>query len=109
VELVVSVIEELIDRNGLKIALLNRNEEDLILLLKFIQWKIRDPKVMNTLLYIFNLLIDYYMGMYGRNKEIDGLFKQILSDIQQEINQEKQLLEISSTIESMNNLYLYLK
>ena len=41
VEMIMSVFEELIDRNALKLALLNRSEEDLEQLLNFILWKIK--------------------------------------------------------------------
>jgi hypothetical protein len=77
------------------------------ILLKFIQWKIRDPKTMNILLYVFNLLIDYYIVMYGRSNTIDTLFKNILEVVKEEIEFEKKLLETSSKIESLNSLYNY--
>ncbi len=102
-----TVLEELIDRNALKLALLNRSEEELEKLLQFVLWKLRDPKHMNTLIYVFNLLVDYYMAMYGKNEKIDTLFNQILELLSEEINFERQLLEIESQIETVNNLHKY--
>lgn len=107
VELTITVLEELIDRNALKLALLNRSEEDLEILLKFISWKIRDPKTQNILIYVFNLIIEYYMPMYGRNSKIDKLFNEILKEIKEEIEFERKLKEIDEQIETVNNLHTY--
>ena len=107
VELTITVLEELIDRNALKLALLNRSEEDLEILLKFVLWKIRDPKTQNILLYVFNLLTEYYMVMYGRNTKIDSLFNQILEALKEEIQFERKLKEIDEQIETVSNLHNY--
>ncbi len=107
VELVMSVIEELIDRNALKLALLNRSEKDLEKLLQFVLWKIREPKHMNTLIYVSNLLIEYYIPVYGKNEKIDSLFNQLLQVLGEEIDFEKELQEIYSQIETVNNLQKY--
>jgi hypothetical protein len=102
-----SVLEELIDRNALKLALLYRSEEDLEQLLNFILWKIRDPKTQNVLVHVFNLLVDYYMVAYGTNDKIDDLFRKIYDAIKEEIAYEQGLTEINDTIESINNIYNY--
>jgi U3 small nucleolar RNA-associated protein 15 len=111
VELTITVIEELIDRNALKLALLNRSEEDLEILLKFVLWKIRDPKTMNIILYVFNMLVDYYMVMFGKNAKIDSLFNKILTTMKEEIELERKLKDIDTQIDTVNNLnnfsYLY--
>jgi U3 small nucleolar RNA-associated protein 15 len=104
VEVIMSVLEELVDRNGLKLALLNRSEEDLEILLNFILWKIRDPKTMNLLLYVFNLLIDYYNIAIGHNAKIDELFRKISEAITTEISFEKNLKAIGNSIEQINNI-----
>jgi hypothetical protein len=104
VEVIMSVFEELIDRNALKLALLNRSEDDLEILLNFILWKIRDPKTMNVLLYVFNLLIDYYKIAIGHNIKIDELFKKISEAISSEIQFETDLMGISREIDSINSI-----
>ncbi len=104
VELTITLLEELIDRNALKLALLNRSEEDLEILLNFVAFKIRDPKVMNILIYLFNLIIDYYMIIFGKNEKIDKLFKKIQTSIKEEIELESRLNNIKERIESVNNI-----
>jgi U3 small nucleolar RNA-associated protein 15 len=107
VEIIMSLVEELIDRNVLKLALINRNEDELALVLNFILWKIRDPKSMNTLLYVFNLLIDFYMIMYGKNEKISKLFEDILKNIREEIEFEKSLLNFNAKIDSISQINNY--
>lgn len=107
VEMIMSVLEELIDRNALKLALLNRSEEDLEQLLNFVLWKIKDPKTQNILVHVFNLIIDYYMVAFGTNDIIDELFRKIYDAIKEEIAYEQGLTEINETIESINNIYNY--
>ena len=43
-EVVIALLEELIQRGGLEIALANRSPEELLLVLKFIVWKISDGR-----------------------------------------------------------------
>lgn len=105
VELTITVIEELIDRNALKLALLNRSEEDLEILLNFILWKIRDAKTMNILIYVYNLIIDYYMATFGKNAKIDSLFLKINNAITEEIAFQMKLKEIGTNIHSIENTY----
>ncbi len=100
-------MEELIDRNALKIALLNRTEEDLEILLNFILWKIRDPKTMSIVIYVFNMIVDFYFIMYGKNQKIDNLFDKILESINEEVEFEKELKEIDSKIDTVINLNKY--
>jgi hypothetical protein len=100
-------LEELIDRNALKIALLNRTEEDLEILLNFILWKIRDPKTMSIVIYVFNMIVDFYFIMYGKNQKIDNLFDKILESINEEVEFEKELKEIDSKIDTVINLNKY--
>ena len=107
-EIIMGVIEELINRNTLKMAILKRNEEDVILLLNFILLKIREPKIMNILIYIFDLMINYYIIFIEKNEEINKLFKAIEKEINNEIKFEKELFnikdEINNIIEVYNNI-----
>jgi hypothetical protein len=59
---------------------------------------------MNILLYVFNLIIEYYMIMFGKNEKIDSLFGQISEAIKEEINFQKNLKEIHSKIDSVYNI-----
>ena len=56
-EIVITLIEELIQRNCLILSLVNLQSDELKELLKFILWKIIDPKYQEHLLCILNILI----------------------------------------------------
>ena len=108
VEIILSLIEELIDRNALKLALMNRTEDDLVLLLNFIKWKIRDPKATNVLIYVLDLVIEYYMVMLDRSPHVTRIFREINNIIQDEIKIENDLNEINNKIDlliNINNFY----
>ena len=49
-EVVIALIEELVHRNGLEIALANRSEADLVKVLEFIQWKVSDYRYQSVLI-----------------------------------------------------------
>lgn len=101
VEVVVSVLEELLNRNALKVALLNRNEEELELVLNFIIWKLRDSKCLHLLINMLDDLIDFYSLMIPYSKKIDSLFRKILELLNVEYELQQRLISISNRIESV--------
>jgi U3 small nucleolar RNA-associated protein 15 len=107
VEIILSLLEELIDRNVLKLALMNRTEDDLILLLNFIKWKIRDPKAINILIYMLELIIEFYMVMLDRSVPVRKLFNEIHFIINEEIKMESELKEINNKIDLLININNY--
>jgi len=90
----------------LKVALLNRNENELELILNFILWKLRDGKCMNLILNMLDDLIDFYSIMVGSSQKIDGLFRKILELINNEIDLQRSLITVNTKIESISNLNL---
>ena len=105
VENILGVFEELIDRNALKLALLKRSEEEVEIILEFILWKIREPKAMNILLYVFDLMVNYYILFSNKNDKINNLFNQIEEEINNEYQFEKDLLEIKDEIQTITQVY----
>ena len=105
VENILGVFEELIDRNALKLALLKRSEEEVEIILEFILWKIREPKAMNILLYVFDLMVNYYILFSNKNEKINNLFNQIEEEINNEYQFEKDLLEIKDEIQTITQVY----
>lgn len=59
-DITVSLIEELIQRSSLEIALSNRSEEELILLLDFLIWKISDFRFSDLLIEVTKITTDMY-------------------------------------------------
>lgn len=80
-EIVCALIEELIQRSALEIALANRSPDELMALVKFIQWKISDYRYQSTLVQVLRFLIDMYQGVLGTGHfpELDQLLANSLN------------------------------
>lgn len=59
-DVIVSLLEELIQRSSLEIALANRSEDELIMLLSFLIWKMSDYRFSDLLLEVAKIVIDMY-------------------------------------------------
>jgi len=59
-DITISLIEELIQRSSLEIAIANRSEEELILLIDFLIWKISDYRFSDLLVEVTKIVIDMY-------------------------------------------------
>ena len=70
-EVTIALIEELVERDGLHIALGNRSEEELILLIEFLAWKIADHRYSIVLLEVARIVLDMYAGILGMSSKVD--------------------------------------
>ena len=104
-EIVFSIIDELVDRNTLKLALLNEDKNSLINILKLIKEKIHNPSKMNQILYLMELINKYYGVFKGKNEEINNLFNEIEKEINEEIMFEKDMIKLNSDIEAVIQTY----
>lgn len=59
-EVTVALVEELVERGGLYIALGNRSEEELSKLIDFMIWKIADHRYSALLTNVARILLDMY-------------------------------------------------
>lgn len=72
--IVFSMLEELVLRNGLGIALAGRDEETLQPLVAFIVKYITHPRYASLLIDVCNVLFDLYASVVGQSPVIDDLF-----------------------------------
>ena len=70
-EVVVALFEELVERNGLHIALGSRSEAELVQLLEFLVWKISDHRFSNVLVEVARITLDIYAGVVGLSDKVD--------------------------------------
>jgi len=70
-------LEELLERNGLEIALANRSEDELAVLLEFLIWKLGDHRYGGLLVQVARVTVDMYAAIWGISGRIDGLFGQL--------------------------------
>ena len=104
-EIVYSIIDELVDRNTLKLALFNEDQNSLINILKLVKKKIHNPSKMNQIIYLMELINKFYGVFKGKNGEIDNLFNEIEKEINEEIQFEKDLIKFESDINSIIQVY----
>ena len=77
-EIVLSLIEELVQRDGLYIAVANRNEGELLKLVDFVIWKLADHRYASVLFDVARIILDVYAGVVGLSEKVDNrLFKDL--------------------------------
>ena len=104
-EIVFSIIDELVDRNTLKLALFNEDQDSLINILKLIKDKIHNPSKMNQIIYLMELINKFYGVFKGKNEEINNLFNEIEKEINEEIKFEKEMIQLNSDIDAAIQTY----
>ena len=77
-EVVLSLVEELVERDALIIALGNRDEDELVKLLDFLIWKLPDHRYAQVLLEVTRITLNMYAGVVGLSDRFDNkLFNQL--------------------------------
>lgn len=104
-EIVFSIIDELVDRNTLKLALFNEDQNSLINILKLIKKKIHNPNKMNQIIYLMDIINKFYGMFKGKNEEINNLFNDIEKEINDEIQFEKDMIKLDADINAIIQTY----
>lgn len=101
-KLAVSVIEELIARDGLRLALSNRIPRTLEPVLHLLFCRIADPFFSNTLCHVLDIVLDLYAGMFGNcaeNEGIDAQLWKIKEKVHDEVGTIRQLCSIQGMLD----------
>ncbi|VDH97964.1 U3 small nucleolar RNA-associated protein 15 [Mytilus galloprovincialis] len=100
-EVTVSVIQELIRREGLKPALAARDDKSLGFIIRFIQRNISNPRFTSTLTDVAGVLLDMYNSHIGQCAEVDSLLQKLRTTVKQEVDYMKQLMETMGTMDML--------
>ena len=84
-DIVVAVIEELVQRNGLRIALQGRDQHTLEPVVAFLVRQITAPPFAAVLIGVANLLLDMYAPVLGKSAAIDELFVKLRNTLEAEM------------------------
>jgi U3 small nucleolar RNA-associated protein 15 len=104
-EVVLSLVEELVERDALCIALGNRDEDELVKLFDFLIWKLPDHRYAQVLLEVTRIALNMYAGVVGLSDRFDNkLFNQLNLMVNDQIELQKGLLELSGQIELVTRL-----
>jgi U3 small nucleolar RNA-associated protein 15 len=96
---VYSLLEELIRRNGLKIALNGRDEVTLEPFVSYLIRFITMPRYTKLLIEVSNTLFDIYAPVLGQSVLIDELFTKLRNKLVAEIQFQKQLMNVLGTLD----------
>jgi len=98
-EVVVGVIEELVQRNGLRIALNGRDQQSLQPLISFLVRQITKPPFATVLVGVANLLLDMYAPVLGQSAAIDELFVKLRSTLEAEVALQVDLAQLMGAMD----------
>lgn len=96
---VVSMLEELIQRDALILALSNRNEASLEPLVAFLLKYITNPRYASLLVDVANVTVDLYAPVLGQSMVIDELFVKLRNKLKDELTFQKSLLSVAGMLE----------
>ncbi|KNC78347.1 hypothetical protein SARC_09220 [Sphaeroforma arctica JP610] len=97
--IIVSLIEELAHRDGLKIAISGRDEAALTPLLVFLLKHVNNPRYSSLLIEVTNMVLDVYARVLGKSQAIDELVLKLRNKVHQELEFQKRLMELSGAFE----------
>jgi len=98
-EVVVSVVEELVQRNGLRIALQGRDQQTLQPVVAFLARQITSPPFSQVLIGVANLLLDMYAPVLGQSAAIDELFVKLRNVLEAEVRLQAELAQLMGAMD----------
>jgi len=99
--IVVSLIDELYQRDAINAAINKRNSEELLPLLNFIAAYINHPRYSSSLIPLTHYVLDNYSVAFGKSKEVDFLFSKIQHKLHQEIELQKKMFLLLGSLEML--------
>jgi U3 small nucleolar RNA-associated protein 15 len=97
--LTVSLIQELILRDALTIAIAGRDETSLAPLIKFVNTWITDPKYMSLMLDVAQVIVELYAPVIGQSSDITKLINTLHQKVKDEISIQKEIAKIIGSVE----------
>lgn len=97
----VSLIQELIHRDGLRQALSGRDDISLEPLAQFLVRNINNPRYTALLVDVTTVVINMYTAVLGQSPLIDELFMRLRAKVKQEIAFQKQLFSVIGSMEML--------
>lgn len=99
--LIVSMIEELIHRDGLHAALSGRDEQSLQPIVCFLLRYICNPRYAQLLISVTDLILDIYSAVVGQSLMIGELFDKLKMKLEREIELETQFSELVGVLDTI--------
>jgi len=97
--IIVSVLRELMRRNGVIIALSGRDDATLLPILKFLYRHVNNPRYSDILLSVFGAVLSLYAQQIGKSPIVDEWFRKIQNKLHREIKFQKEMLKLLGSID----------
>ncbi|KAL1917697.1 uncharacterized protein VTP21DRAFT_3531 [Calcarisporiella thermophila] len=97
----VSLLQELVHRDGLKQALSGRDDLSLEPVVQFLVRYINNPRYTSLLVDVANTVIDMYRPVLGQSPLIDELMFRLRDKVRQEIAFQKEVLKVVGSLEML--------
>ncbi|CAN0071529.1 unnamed protein product, partial [Phaeothamnion confervicola] len=98
---VVTVLEELSARRGLRIALAGRDEESLEPLLAFLARYVAHPRYAPVLVDVAGTVLDLYSSAIGESETVDELFANLGRQVAAEVRCQKDMRRLAGTLDAL--------
>ncbi|KAI8807889.1 WD40-repeat-containing domain protein [Cladochytrium replicatum] len=98
---IVSLLEELIHRDGLRRALAGRDDISLEPLARFLLKNIDNPRYSSLLIAVTNMVLDMYWPVIGQSTIIDDIFTSLRFKLIQELKLQEKLMETMGLLEAI--------
>lgn len=98
---VVTVLEELLRRSGLTIALSDRDETTLEPLLAFTARYVSHPRYAKLILQVVHRMIDLYADVLGKSDAIDELFLKLQRQVKAEVAFQRQAMKVVGALDGI--------
>lgn len=96
---IVSVIEQLVQRRALILALSGRDQNSLEPILSFTNKQIDNPNYSSLLIDVVNIILDMYTCVVGRSIVVDELFMKLRKKVTDEVSLQKDAKQLLGMIE----------
>jgi len=93
------MLEELINREGLRIALAGRDDVSLEPIVKFIMKNIINPNYTELLVDVTNVILDMYIHVIGQSVIVDELFSKIQTKVRSELKFERKIYQTMGALD----------
>lgn len=98
---VVTVLEELLQRQGLQRAVAGRDEATLEPLLSFLARYATNPRYASVLVDVCLVVFETYKSVVGQSESIDELFTRLSRAVKTELKQQRTLIELLGSLDTV--------
>eukprot|EP01138_Halocafeteria_seosinensis_P011431 gb/GECG01011675.1/.p1 GENE.gb/GECG01011675.1/~~gb/GECG01011675.1/.p1 ORF type:complete len:685 (+),score=124.48 gb/GECG01011675.1/:1-2055(+) len=99
--IILSMLEELTRRGGLRAAIANRDETNLEPLVSFVVRYITHPRYSSVLLDVANMILDIYAPVMGQSYTIDHWFVKLQHKLREELKVQHQLFHLQGALDAI--------